>query len=496
MKTQHNIGKIGFYVSKHSYFRDFLEIQPDIESGRYTLLKEWEIWERARTREADIDLLSSYEKKFEIPSLLEAIICDRRLTWGKLFSIQQDYKPRYSYKQVLSFLQETILSVEQFFNEVKPDVVVSFIGVTLGEYISYLFAKTRNIPYLNLRPTRIKNYMTFGESITEPSSLIIESYKKYCTMQTQDDWTKEAKEFVKFVRLKHGRYEGSVLPSRQPSYKTIASKKQPLQKRIYSLLKSEYEYRFIDPQFDSTFPGSVIPLLMKNLVIPCRVYYNNWKYNKAYVVEKELKNMKYAFFPLHTEPEVTLLVYSRAYLNQIEVIRNIANNLPIDMTLIVKEHPHSVGKRSSSYYDKITNISNVRLADPSLESKVLITNSKIVCTIAGSVGFESIILKKPVITFGQTPFEILPNEMIQKITNIDKLGLVISNILNSHKNNDKALVSYIAAVIRNSVPIDYYSKALEKEGAFSESDTKVHSNNLYELLADYTLKQYNDLSQT
>ena len=64
-----------------------------------------------------------------------------------------------------------------------------------------------------------------------------------------------------------------------------------------------------------------------------------------YVKNQDLKNINYAFFPLHTEPEVTLLVYSKPYMNQIEAIRLISHNLPIGMKLIVKEHPWNIGKR-------------------------------------------------------------------------------------------------------------------------------------------------------
>ena len=50
---------------------------------------------------------------------------------------------------------------------------------------------------------------------------------------------------------------------------------------------------------------------------------------KRYLRQQDLKNLNYAFFPLHTEPEVTLSVYSKAHLNQIETIRLISHSLPV-----------------------------------------------------------------------------------------------------------------------------------------------------------------------
>ena len=50
--------------------------------------------------------------------------------------------------------------------------------------------------------------------------------------------------------------------------------------------------------------------------------------------------------PKQKEPEVTLLVWGRPYINQIEVARKFARCLPVGMKLVVKEHPAAVGYRT------------------------------------------------------------------------------------------------------------------------------------------------------
>ena len=60
------------------------------------------------------------------------------------------------------------------------------------------------------------------------------------------------------------------------------------------------------------------------------------------------------------------MVYGRAWMNQIEAIRNIARNLPVGMKLLVKEHPAALGYRSVSFYKKVTAIPNVLLVSPGL----------------------------------------------------------------------------------------------------------------------------------
>ena len=135
-----------------------------------------------------------------------------------------------------------------------------------------------------------------------------------------------------------------------------------------------------------------MPLFYRMIINPLTVLNIKRYLSKKYISPDDLVDLDYTFYPLHIEPEVTLLVYSRYFLNQIEVIRNIALSLPSGMKLVVKEHPAAVGKRPLSYYKKIIAIPNVEMINSSVETSTIIKNSKLVSTISGSVGLEGIIL--------------------------------------------------------------------------------------------------------
>ena len=77
--------------------------------------------------------------------------------------------------------------------------------------------------------------------------------------------------------------------------------------------------------------------------------------------KNEIINMpnKYVLFPLHKEPEVQLLLHGAKYQNQFEFIKQVSDNLPDDVQLVVKEHPMAVGYRPVSYYKEISKIKNV-----------------------------------------------------------------------------------------------------------------------------------------
>jgi capsule polysaccharide export protein KpsC/LpsZ len=196
--------------------------------------------------------------------------------------------------------------------------------------------------------------------------------------------------------------------------------------------------------------------------------------------------MRYVFFPLHTEPEVSLLVYGRPFLNQIEVIRQIAISLPIDVHLVVKEHPWMVGKRKYSSYAKLLNIPRVHLARPEMTARDLIEKSALVAVITGSVGLEAAILRKPVITFGDCAFNALPLTMVRRCNDLRELPSLVRTMLDHHEHDEAALESYVAAVFELSESVNLYSALLEKKGVYREDATSFTAE--VEKLATYTLK--------
>ena len=500
MKDFINLNNIGFYAVESRWFKKFKSSIPEIESEKYFLLKEWDIIRDASFIKPDIDILNNYEKKLGSPNLWAALVADRNIYSGKKYAYTQDYRKKKNHEEMLSILQVALQTIEIFYEKVKPDLFISFQCTTIGEYLFYLFAKSNNIPFLNLRPTRIKNYIFAGEDLLEPSARLKNSYEDFMKNGIDQSLADKVNVYLKTLRSTNAMYEGVIPPSNKSPGSFIDNNNQLLVIRIlksaFNAIKNDLVWKFGEDKYDNSIYSLTGYLFHQKLIRPIKSLYMRKYFRATYLNSSDLKAINYSFFPLHTEPEVTLNIYSKTYLNQIEAVRTISHSLPVGMKLVVKEHPVSVGKRSINYYKKLLEIPNVLLAPPEMPSRIIIDNAALITVISGSIALEGIIMKVPVVTLGRAPFNFLPKNMLRHVTNIDKLGFEIIDLLDNYSFDKKALISYIASNIENSVEIDFYSILSERQEAYrsgpqlDEKQKQFEYDKQIKILAKYLINQF------
>ena len=69
-------------------------------------------------------------------------------------------------------------------------------------------------------------------------------------------------------------------------------------------------------------------------------------------------------------------------------------NLPLDYSLVVREHPGMIGKTNYKFYEEISRIYNVILLSPEFNNTEAIKHSSAVITVTGTSGIESLFLGK------------------------------------------------------------------------------------------------------
>ena len=165
---------------------------------------------------------------------------------------------------------------------------------------------------------------------------------------------------------------------------------------------------------------------------------------------RTVTNNKFIYFPLHQEPERSLLIAAPKFSDQIETIKQVAKNLPSGFELYVKEHPTQGPARNwrdVSFYKQIINISNVKLFHPSTDSTLLMKNSELVISVGGTSCFEAGFFGKPSITFADLGYSLIPSVM--KLNSYDELHDAINQCIKTNVEPNY-IKKYVELIEENS----------------------------------------------
>ncbi len=195
-----------------------------------------------------------------------------------------------------------------------------------------------------------------------------------------------------------------------------------------------------------------------------------WKYLKNFIYVKKMskyynslcdqydKSIKYVYFPLHMEPEAATQNRTISS-NQMIIIKTIAENLPENWTLYVKEHPHqyeNLNKKDRYYYlttinkfrtlrycNEIHTIANVKLLDSKIASQEILNHAQGVASINGTIILEALMCNKPILTFAQNTTPFVNVEGVFDIKNFvqcrESLNLIKDGYSPDYKNLDEVI---------------------------------------------------------
>ena len=98
--TKLNItGRVGFYTSFYRNFKEF----DNKKNQKFTYLKEWEIFNESFGNKKKINY-GKLNKQFQPGILWSSILSDRRLIYGKHCKYIEDYRCRFSDKQLYNLI--------------------------------------------------------------------------------------------------------------------------------------------------------------------------------------------------------------------------------------------------------------------------------------------------------------------------------------------------------------------------------------------------------
>lgn len=116
---------------------------------------------------------------------------------------------------------------------------------------------------------------------------------------------------------------------------------------------------------------------------------------------------KYVLLTLHKQPEASVDLLDHYNSDQLELAINIANSLPSNYTLMIKEHSNAIGDRGVKWFEKLEKIKNITLVNPYVPVRPFIENSEVVISVSGTVCLEAGLLGKKAICTANVYFRDL-----------------------------------------------------------------------------------------
>ena len=398
--------------------------------------KEWFYWDHVLkiNGDPDVNYLKSFEDRYKI-NLWSITLNDRVFhKYNKFY--------KFTKNEILSILEKECRFFEKVLDEVNPDFLIIKSTDLHRSHLLEQMCRSKGTKILMLETSRLGFRSVISEEANEIDYL--ESMETTNNAITFSELRNNLKKFDRYEQAKSlsgGGFNFSLWGKFKVS--------------LYWMVKTfDKEYKMGYDHFGLTRFNAITDRLSAFVKRSYRTRYIDMNLNQ------KISNEKFVYLPLSVEPERTLSIGAPFYMNQLELIKNIAKSLPVDYKLYVKEHMGMKYRhwRPISYYKEIMDLPNVTMIHPSLSSKELLKKCSIVCTVTGSAGLEAAYYGKPSIIFGHTSYDSLPS--VHKIKNLEDLPTIIRTCLNEKVNpSDVAnLVKIIENISFDLDLIDMYNK--------------------------------------
>ena len=111
---------------------------------------------------------------------------------------------------------------------------------------------------------------------------------------------------------------------------------------------------------------------------------------------------RFVYFPLQLQPELTTSSIGGIFSDQILAIEHLAELLPDDFSIYIKENPKQGGQmRGAPFFQRLDHLKKVRLLPSYANTHELIDKCEFVAVITGTAGWEAICRGKKALIFGK-----------------------------------------------------------------------------------------------
>lgn len=381
-----------------------------------------DILERSLGHEPDIAYLISREAKYGI-SLQRMIASERHLI-------------KLPYRRLLSVIELTFRRLESFFEEDRPDFVFSESVSCLTSYIYLALARAYDVPFWQAMSARMDNRLAFTDRGLQQWQLTTARFEDIQARGLTADEREQAEGFIAEFRRR---------PSR-PSHMKLRQELKAGSRKDAEILWSLATRRLRD-EHNPTLSSPMSAVASRaGRIVRAQVA------EHAGIFERPVSGESYVLYPIHFQPEATTLVQAPYYLDQAALIEDIVKSLPIGYRLYVKEHFTNRGRRPIGFYRRIKKAPGVRLLGPDEDSWKLLAGASAIATITGSMGWEGLLMAKPVVTFGEVFYAECPLVHRAREHAKDEWYDVFRAALTGHQHDEEMLTMFVSAVLETTYP--------------------------------------------
>lgn len=391
------------------------------------------------------------EKELNIDSIWKNIIyVDRNLVFTPGKKNRYSYRQQVSDEDAISIAKLNFLLIKnEIFSENQPDLVILPNFGSIFHNILFHYCKSKKIECWIPQQSKISNRMILINNIDYSFDNIFKNYEKYIPKKESIEFSKKyindnRKEIIKPVHFRKSNKNLTFNFNNQYFKFAFGIIKLPIKLVIKFCLNLNKLNPKVYRTLDNIKVSDILFTFFKSNFTIIRL--NLFKYNDLNKIEK------YAYFPLHVQPEVSTNLWAPIFSNQFDLIRQIAISLPLGLTLVVKEHPIMIGKRPINFYKKLKKLPNVKLIDYRIDTNKIINNINcdLITVISGTTGFEAALLGKKVIQFSKTFMSVLPN--VSVITDLTKFTKELKKI---KEFNEDQTIKLISNIYENSFELSY-----------------------------------------
>lgn len=448
LKSRDDVDKIGArVVSRRTYHR--LANDPDIEYDQLQCVVD--VHRELIKNPVDEDRLRELRADYGRPFLTRYLNADRQ------------YR-EYGLADQQRMIQNWFDFYIDLFDEFEPDFVLTSGVAASHTWIPFDLVQHYGGTALSWSTARVRDRYSIGINVPRGRfQAINERFNSYSNgdvvVSDDEDSLASAKEYLEEFRTEGSRptyFTSSDHWSLGETLKNVAVAPARYLRYAYLYHISQSETNYI--RDDYTRLG-----VLERIKQDATRSYRGFRVEKTDYFDSVRDDEKFAYFPLHYQPEAALMIGAPMYTNQYAAVRQVSDALPMDFTLYVKDHPSMSHRRSLDYYERLREVPNVRVIDPRLDSHEIIDRSELVTTITGTAGFEATMLRTPAIMFGDCYYNVMP--LVHECGDPHDLPDIVNRALTEFEHEETQLIQFLTALFHCSFDLPPRSKATAEERA-------------------------------